>query len=173
MTQTMYHRILPIGALLALLAGCAGSPQSGSESAGRPMNTPTVGEFSDFLKGQGHSPKMETDDSGGPVLVVNEDGDNFLVSFFDCTTTGGLTARRCTGVELHVSYPVKRKPTLSKLNQLNKSYRMAKVYLDSEGNPGITLALNTGGAFNSGNLRDSLDWWTSAMRTFEKDIGWN
>ena len=137
------------------------------------MNAPTVGEFSDFLKSQGHSPKIEADETGAPTLVVNEGGDNFLASFYDCTTTGGLMARRCTGVEFSVSYPVKKKPTLSRINELNTSYRMAKAYVNSDGEPAISLSLNTGGAFNSGNLRDSLDWWTSAMRAFEKDIGWN
>lgn len=173
MTRTIFHKILPIAAFLALLAGCAGSPKSGGESAGSPMNTPTVGEFSDFLKSQGHRPKIKADDSGSPMMLVNEGGDNFLVSFFDCTSGGGLAARRCTGVEFGVSYPVKRKPTLSKINEMNKNYGKAKAYLDAEGNPGISLGLNTGGAFNSGNLRDALEWWTAAMRTFEEDIGWN
>lgn len=169
----MFYRIVPITALLALLAGCMGSTQSGGESAGRPMNTPTAGEIAEFLKSQGHGPKMGADDSGSPMLTVNEDGDNFILSFYDCTTVGGLAARRCTGVEFSVSYQVKKKPTLSRIHELNMNYRMAKAYLDSDGNPGISMAVNTGGGFNSGNLRDSLEWWTAAMRAFENDIGWN
>ena len=94
MTRTLFHRILPIAAMLALIAGCAGPTPSGGESAGRPMNTPTVGEFSDFLKGQGHSPRLQASDSGAPSLVVNEGGDNFIVYFYDCTTGGGLAMRR-------------------------------------------------------------------------------
>jgi hypothetical protein len=148
----------------------AGDP--GGESAGRPMKSPTVGEFSDFLKEQGNSPKIKPGDSGAPMLSVNEGGDNFFVFFFDCSTGGGLAARRCTGVEINVSYPVKKKPTLSEINELNKSYRMAKAYMNAEGNPGISMSINIGGAFDSANLGDTLEWWTAAMRAFEKDIGW-
>ncbi len=172
MTRTLFHRILPITALLALAAGCAGPTPSGGESAGRPMNTPTVGEFSDFLKSQGHSPRLEASDSGSPTLVVNEGGDNFIVYFYDCTPGGGLVVRRCTGAEFTVSYPVEEKLTLSEINHLNQRYRMAKTYVNAVGDPGISLALNTGGAFNSGNLRDVLERWIATMRAFEDDIGW-
>lgn len=169
--------ILPLG-LLTLLAGCMGTDQSGgkaagAQAAGTPMNTPNVGEVAELLKNHGHDPKIQRDDNGGPMLLVNEEGDNFLVAFYDCSKGGGLAARRCTGAEFSVSYPVKKRPTLSQINEMNQTHRMAEVYMDSEGNPGVSMAVNIGGAFNSGNLADDLEWWTSAMRHFEKEIGWN
>lgn len=164
---------LPLG-LLALLAGCTGAGQSGGggQALGTPMNTPSVGDFADLLRTHGHDPKIQRDDSGAPMLTVNQEGDNFMVAFYDCTKTGGLAARRCTGAEFSVAYPVKKKPTLSKINEMNQTYRMAKAYVNAEGNPAVSMAVNIGGAFNSGNLADDLEWWTAAMRHFEKDIGW-
>ena len=169
--------IMPLGslALLALLAGCTGAAPSGggAQAVGVPMNTPSVADVAAILKDQGHNPKIQSDDSGAPMLLVNEDGDNFMVGFYDCTKGGGLAAQRCTGAEFSVSYPAKTKPTLSRINEMNQSYRMAKAYVNDEGNPGISMSVNLGGAFNSGNLTDSLEWWTAAMRQFEEDIGWN
>lgn len=159
--------------LLTLLAGCMGTQQPGGQVEGRALNTPTVGEVADFLESQGHNPKIQRDDAGGPMLVVNEEGDNFMLAFFDCTKSGGLATRRCTGAEFSVAYPVKKKPTLSRINEMNQNYRMVKVYVNSEGNPGVSMAVNLGGAFSTGNLSDNLEWWVSAMRHFEEDIGWN
>jgi hypothetical protein len=159
--------------LLALLAGCMGTQQPGGQVEGRALNSPTVGEVAEFLKSKGHNPKIQRDDAGSPMLVVNEEGDNFMLAFYDCSKGGGLATRRCTGAEFSVAYPVKKKPTLSRINELNQSYRMAKVYVNSEGNPGVSLAVNLGGAFSSGNLSDNLEWWVAAMRHFEEDIGWN
>ena len=105
--------------------------------------------------------------------VVIEDGDNFLAAFSDCTEGGGLADRRCTGLEFSVTYPVEKKPTLAEVNRLNTEYRMAKAYVNDEGDPGVAVALNTGGAFTREHLEDGLEWWIGAMRTFEEDIGWN
>lgn len=169
----MIRKLLFPISLLGLLAGCMGTQQPGGQAEGQALNTPTVGEVADFLKSSGHSPKIQRNDDGGPMLVVNEEGDNFMLAFFDCTTSGGLAARRCTGAEFSVAYPVEKKPTLSRINEMNQNYRMVKAYVNSEGNPGVSMAVNLGGAFTSGNLADNLDWWVSAMRHFEEDIGWN
>lgn len=161
------------GALLLLLVGCATTPQSGGQNTGEAMNTPTVGEVSAFLKSKGHNPRLEATESGSPRLVVNEDGDNFLAAFYDCTEGGRLADRRCTGLEFSVTYPVEKKPTLAEINRLNTEYRMAKAYVNDKGDPGVAVALNTGGAFTREHLEDGLEWWIGAMRTFEEDIGWN
>lgn len=169
----MIRKILFPMSLLALLAGCMDPQQTGGQVEGHALNTPTVGEVAEFLKSNGHNPKIQRGDAGGPMLVVNEGGDNFMLGFYDCTKTGGLAARRCTGAEFSVAYPVEKKPTLPRINEMNQNYRMAKVYVNSEGNPGVSMAVNLGGAFSSGNLSDNLEWWVSAMRHFEEDIGWN
>jgi hypothetical protein len=158
---------------LAILTGCATAPQSSADKPSQVMNTPTVGEIAEFLESKGHSPRLEATEAGDPRLIVNEGGDNFLTLFYDCTEGGGLAARRCTGIEFSVTYPVEKKPTLSQINKMNARYRMAKAYMNTKGEPGVSVALNTGGAFSSKNLEDGLDWWIAAMRGFEKDIGWN
>lgn len=137
------------------------------------MNTPTVGEVVEVLEANGHKPRLEATSAGEPQLVVNEGADNFLVAFYDCTSGGALASRRCTGVEFSVTYPVQPKPTLGDINRLNSEYRMAKAYVNDKGDPGISVALNTGGAFTREHLEDGLAWWIGAMRTFEEDIGWN
>lgn len=172
----MLRKTFLLWALLTPLAACMGTgAETGSSpiASGAPMKTPTVGEFVSFLNNEGHQAKIKPSESGAPMLSVNEGGDNFTVQFFDCGTGGGLAARRCTGAEYSVSYPVKKKPTLAQINELNQGYRLAKAYVADNGDPGISMAINTGGAFGTGNLSDNLEWWITAMRQFEEDIGWN
>lgn len=169
----MIRKVLFPVSLLGLLAGCMGTQPTAGQVEGQALITPTVGEIAEFLESKGHSPKIERDRAGEPTLLVNEEGDNFMIAFYDCSKGGGLAARRCTGAEFSISYPVKKKPTLSRINVMNQNYRMAKVYMNSDGNPGVSMAVNLGGAFSSGNLSDNLEWWVTAMRHFEEDIGWN
>lgn len=155
-------------AALLLLSGCVTS----AGSQGPVVSTPTVGEFAGLLQDFGHKTRIDTDKSGDPMLVVNEDGDNFVVFFYDCSGEGGAAAKRCTGAELNVSYPVKKKVPLSQINDINRNYRMAKAYIKDNNDPALSMTLNTGGTFAAANVTDSLEWWQAAMRGFEEDIGW-
>jgi hypothetical protein len=169
----MLGRFLTTAALVAVLSSCAAPPQEVGKTADGPMNTPTVGEIVSFLASQGQRAKLEANDAGDPQLIVNKHGDNFLVAFYDCNADGALASRRCTGLEFSVSYPVKKKLSLSQIDRFNRDYHMVKAYMNDEGNPGLSLAMNIGGAFNRDHLVDSLDWWFAAMRQYEKDIGWS
>lgn len=161
-------RSLAAVAALLLLSGCVTT----AGSQGPVVNTPTVDEFAGLLHKSGHRTRMDVDSAGDPMLIVNEGGDNFVVYFYDCKGDGGAAAKRCTGVELNVSYPVKKPVSLRQLNDINLNYRLAKVYLNKNGEPALSMALNTGGTFAEENVTDSLEWWQAAMRGFEKDIGW-
>jgi len=154
-------------AALLLLSGCV----STAGSQGPVVSTPTVGEFAGLLHDFGHKTRIGTDDAGDPMLMVNEGGDNFIVYFYDCDGSGGGTERRCTGAELNVSYPGKT-VTLDRINEINRTYRLAKAYVRDSGDPALSMALNTGGTFAGGHVTDSLEWWQAAMRGFEEDIGW-
>lgn len=172
MIKLILHPATLAAATAVILAGCANTAPSTNAADGETMNTPTVAEVIEFLESKGHSPKLEADDAGDPQLIVNEDGDIFLAAFYDCSAGGGLATRRCTGLEFSVTYPANPRPTLGQINRLNREYRMAKAYVNDEGNPGISVTLNTGGAFTRKHLEDGLVWWIGAMRTFEEDIGW-
>lgn len=155
-------------AVLLLLSGCV----STAGSQGPVVSDPTVGEFAGLLHDFGHKTRIDTDNSGDPMLLVNEGGDNFVVFFYDCKGSGGAADRRCTGAELNVSYPVKKKITLARINDINRNYRLAKAYLKDGKDPALSMTLNIGGTFTGGHVSDSLEWWQVAMRGFEEDIGW-
>lgn len=161
-------RSLAAVAALLLLSGCVTS----AGSQGPVVSTPTVGEFAGLMQEFGHRTRMDVDGSGDPMLVVNEGGDNFVVYFYDCDGTGGAAAKRCTGAELNVSYPVKKPVSLAQINDINLSYRLSKAYIKDNGEPALSMTLNTGGTFAAENVTDSLEWWQAAMRGFEEDIGW-
>lgn len=168
----MLGRILTVTTLVAALSACTATPQQATKTPASTMKSPTVGEIVSFLASQGQRAKLDASDSGDPQLTVNKHGDNFFVAFYDCTKGGSLASRRCTGMEFTVTYPVKKKVSLSRLAHFNLDYHMVKTYMNNEGNPGLSLAMNIGGAFSREYLIDNLDWWFAAMRQYEKDIGW-
>lgn len=157
-----------LAALAALLAASGCVSTAGGENP--VVSTPTVGELAGLLHDFGHRTRLGRDTTGGPALVANEGGDNFVVLFYDCSGEGA--AARCTGAELNASYPVRETIPLARINEINRNYRLAKAYLKDDGEPALSMALNTGGTFAAGNLTDSLEWWQVAMRGFEEDIGW-
>ena len=116
-----------------------------------------------IAKGFG-SAKLETDNSGDPVIRGRIDGTRYTVYFYGCDS-----GKNCDDIQFMAGwsgYKVSR----AALNNWNKERRYGTAYLDDENDPILHMAVNLKYGVSRQNLDDTFDWWKVALKDFTKEV---
>ncbi len=114
------------------------------------------------------SADMERDTKNRPKIRARSRGHAYLVFFRNCNDDG----RNCKNLKLWNGYK-KSGITLESMNKWNVTKRFGTAYLDSEGDPNISLFINLDKGVTHANLDDTFSMWVNAIiGGFKEHIGW-
>jgi hypothetical protein len=149
-------------ALAALAIGSAPAGAAGLVHAQDPQSLVTA------MQKAGYTAQLGVDKVGDPMITSAYSGTNFQVLFYNCTNH-----RECATVQFHVGYDFSKAPTLDLINQWNSSERFGRAYLDKESDPILEMDVDLDdGGLSPDLFVDNLEFWTSVLPKFEKQIGY-
>lgn len=120
------------------------------------------------MQANGYTAQLTTDQTGDPMIRSGAGGTNFQVFFYNCTNH-----RDCATVQFHSGYHLSASPSLESINEWNRSQRFGSAYLDKENDPVLNMDVDLDdGGLSPLLFIDNLEFWTSVMGRFEKQIGY-
>lgn len=118
------------------------------------------------LQGAGYKAELTKDDSGDPMIRSSSSGSNFALFFFGCTKNVD-----CRTVQFFAGFDREKAPSLSRMNDWNKSKLFGRAYLSDKGVARIEMDLDLDdGGISSKLFEDNLEYWVLLMAQFEKHI---
>ena len=119
------------------------------------------------MQAHGYAAELTTDATGDPMIRSAFGGTSFQVLFYNCANH-----RECATVQFHVGYDLKTAPSLVSINEWNRGQRFGNAHLDRDNDPILEMDvdLDDGGVAPMLFI-DNLEFWTSSMGRFEKQIG--
>lgn len=113
--------------------------------------------------------KLETDDSGDPMIASGAAGANFSVYFYGCTDK-----KDCTSVQFNSCFTLEKPVALDVINAFNADKRYAKGHLNDDGDTCLLMDINLAGdGVNSDNFQESINTWTVQLGAYMTAIGYN
>ena len=120
------------------------------------------------MQARGYVAELTTDREGDPMIRSAASGTGFQVLFYNCTAN-----RDCATVQFQVGYDLNTPTSLESINEWNRTQRFGSAHLDSEKDPILELDVDLDdGGMSPLLFIDNLEFWTTAMANFEKQIGY-
>ena len=117
----------------------------------------------------GYKAELATDSTGDPMIKSAYNGTTYQVLFYTCTNH-----RQCATVQFHAGYDFDKTLPLETMNNWNRTQRFGRAYLDKENDPILEMDVDLDdGGVSSELFIDNIEFWTSALRQFEKHIGYS
>ena len=104
------------------------------------------------------------------MITSGSGGTKFAIVFFGCEKTGAVPNRYCSDVEFMPIFRLDDRPPLVKLNQWNTEQAFGKAYMTDDGRVVLEMPVNLAGGVSTGFLNSSLEWWSSILVAFEKQL---
>lgn len=145
----------------ALLGPSLAAAQEARVAAGDPS---TVLEA---IRAFGHKAKLQTDDSGFPMIAVDRDGLKYWVYFYGCDNPGG-----CLDIQFYSSFDLAEPLTPEWANDWNIQWVAGRADVNEEGDPALSYFVTTKGGLSQANFRGVLEVWNTTLDGFLEDIGW-
>lgn len=130
----------------------------------------TPGQITRIMQENGYAAYVDEDGEGDPMIIARNGDKKFGVVFFDCEKKGPMPDRYCTDLVFLAIYDVDKKPALVKLNEWNAGKSFGKVYLRDDGSVALEMPINLANGVSEGFIVSSLEWWASAMASFDKHM---
>ncbi len=119
------------------------------------------------IRDLGFQARLDTDNTGDPVIRSSANGGDFQIEFYGCTGN-----RECKTLRFYAGYDLRDGTSLDVVNQWNTDKRFASAYLDEEDDPFLQMDINTEGGISRVSLETSFEIWQSLKGQFESHIGW-
>lgn len=110
------------------------------------------------------SARLKTDASGDPFITGRINGSKYGIVFYGCND-----GRDCGELQFAAAWGG-IKVSMDDINTYNRKKKFGKAYLDGDGDPRLDMSVNVDYGVTIENLEDTFDWWTKAMKSFEKDV---
>lgn len=125
--------------------------------------------FQRALKTGGYAVTTDKDNDGEAKLKVAVDGINYDIYFYECTRE-----RDCLSYQIVAGYDLKTPTTASKMNEWNREKRLARAYIDDEGDPFIAadISMNAPDGASDALILANMRWFVSLSKDFHKFIDW-
>ena len=152
--------------MFALAAGLAGSAVQAGAAIVRAQDPQSVVAA---LQKAGYQAELTKDDSGDPMIKSASSGTHFSVFFYNCTAH-----KDCETIQFYAGYHLDKNPVgIDKMNEWNRTMRFGRAYIDNQKDPTLEMDIDLdAGGMSDDLFKDNLDYWTSIMSQFEKQIGW-
>lgn len=149
-------------ALLALLfVPSLASAQDGSITAADPDSV------LEAIRAFGHKAKLQTDDSGFPLIAADRDGLKYWVYFYGCDGPEG-----CLDIQFYSSFDVEQPLTPEWANAWNTQWVAGRADVSKGGDPALSYFVTTSGGLSQENFEGVLAVWDMTLDGFLQDIGW-
>ena len=110
------------------------------------------------------SAKLDTDNSGDPMVIGRIAGTRYSVYFYGCKNN-----TNCTDLLMRASWNSSNPAnSMEHMNRWNQKKRYGKAFLDKDGDPTIELVVNLRYGVSYNNIEDTFDWWEKAIKDFEE-----
>lgn len=119
-----------------------------------------------LMRGYG-SATLGTQDDGAPKIFGKIDGQPYTIYFSSCDDK---THTDCQDLDLYAGY-LGVKPSLDKINSWNRDTRFARAYIDSQGDAGMDMDVNTEHGVSSDNMDSTLGLWAQLVKKFTAYLG--
>jgi Putative bacterial sensory transduction regulator len=120
------------------------------------------------MQAAGYSATLATDGTGDPMIKSAASGSTFHVFFYNCTDH-----KACATVQFHSGYHLTNNPSLTAINEWNKGQRFGRAFLDKDNDPILEMDVDLDdGGLSPLLFADNLEFWTSLLGSFEKEIGY-
>lgn len=172
MRRGIFARAAGLAALAIALAvaGNADAQSARKKSPAPAESTLITGSSFDAILGSieraGLHAEMTTASDGDPLIQSTDDDAPFLVHFYGCT--GG---QDCQYIQFTSGWDLIDGATLDVIEKWNEDRVWGRAFLDSDDDPWIDMTVNLKGGVTAENFDDTVSWWWSVMRDFEKAIG--
>lgn len=141
-------------------------PPTRSGPPGSIIDATMLDELVTVARGYGSAQKDRTR-SGMPMITGRMEGLKYGVYFYGCQN-----GANCKNIQFAASFSGIRGMTVDKINEWNRKYRFGKAYLDTDGDPVITMNVNLFGGVTRRNADDTWDWWKTVVKSFSEFIGY-
>lgn len=153
----MFLRTLISACLFGLSTGATAASAQTIDGADPDLVLEAVRGF-----GSGH---LSTDNTGDPMIEGRIDGVGYAVFFYGCDS-----GQDCNAVQFAASWVNPGHVTSARINDWNREKRFGKAYLDSDGDPVITMDVNLDYGVTIRNFEDTADWWRIAATGFYEEV---
>lgn len=120
-----------------------------------------------LMTAQGYDVKITIDDYGDPQITSHIDDIRFDIYFYDCER------RTCDSIQFTAGFDMPNPQDIGRMNSWNRDSRLAKVYLDDEGDPFLeTNLVLSGEGIGRRNFDAVLSGWQDSVTQFTDFIDW-
>lgn len=148
---------LAMRSLLVLALGIGAAQASPLIDASDPQ------QILEVAKGFG-SAELGTDDVGDPNIIGRINGTKYGIYFYGCSN-----GRDCTALQFSAGWSGVE-TNLTEINAWNRDNRLAKAFLDNDGDPRLEMDINAEHGITRANLDNSFEWWQICLREFSSQI---
>lgn len=106
----------------------------------------------------GYRAKLESDNSGDPVIKSAANGYDYSVHFFGCEEN-----KACDSLEFYVGSADDGKNTLDLANRWNKNKRFIHMAVQDDAILSVSYDVATIGGINQANFADIMAWWDTML----------
>jgi hypothetical protein len=115
----------------------------------------------------GHRYEVKTDSVGDPLVnaLATDIQHGYQVLFYDCTNNVA-----CKSIQFRAWLKHRVDISPAEMNEWNRTSRLGRVYIDSDGDPTIEHNVRLQGGVTPANLREHRDWFMVALRKFKESL---